>query len=163
MKTIQIEDDIYTYIAAHTLEIGEPATSILRRLLKVRQQGLQEPKPVMDDLAHELTQLLAESTFTRPTTAVFRMLRIFREIYSQRPKDFHKVLEIRGRDRLYFAKSEAEILKSGTSTQPREIEGTGYWVMTNSTTRMKQQLVNDVLTKFDYSESAIEAAAKVIQ
>ena len=33
MKTIQIDDDLYQYIASNTLEIGEPASDILRRLL----------------------------------------------------------------------------------------------------------------------------------
>ena len=60
------------------------------------------------------------------------MLRIFREAYAQKKREFEKVLSIRGRNRAYFAESEQEILKSGKSTQPREIEGTGFWVMTNS-------------------------------
>ena len=163
MKTVQIEDDLYTYIAAQTLEIGEPATSILRRLLNIPKQGDQEPKQTMNSPAHELAKLLVEPTFTRSTPAVYRMLKIFQEIHIQHPTDFYKILDIRGRDRLYFAKSEKEILASGTSTQPREIEGSGCWVMTNSTTRMKQQLVIDVLSKLNYSKAAIEAAAKVIQ
>ncbi len=33
MKTIQIDDDLYQFIAANTLQIGESASDILRRLL----------------------------------------------------------------------------------------------------------------------------------
>ncbi len=91
------------------------------------------------------------------------MLRIFREAHSQKRKEFDKVLSIQGRNRAYFATSEKDILKSGNSTQPREIEGTGYWVMTNSPTHQKQLMVRDVLAVLGYSEPAIRAAVSVIR
>jgi negative modulator of initiation of replication len=165
MKTIEVEDDVYQYIAGQTKEIGEPATSILRRLLGV-PNGTQ-PKPgkaaVVAAQPHELAPLLSQPMFSSSTTAVARMLRIFREVHAQKKQDFAKVLQIQGRNRAYFARSEHEILKSGKSTQPREIEGTGYWVMTNSPTQQKQQMVREVLEVLGYSEAAIEAAVAVIQ
>ena len=163
MKTVQIEDDVYTYIAARTVEIGEPATSILRRLLNIPKQGKPEIGLPTSNPKHELARLLSESTFTRPTTAVYRMLRIFQEVFNQRPTDFHKLLEIRGRDRLYFSKTKEEMLKSSKTSQPHEIDGTGFWVMTNSPTYQKRRLVGDVLRMLDYNDAAIEAAEKVIE
>lgn len=162
MKAIEIEDDVYQYIAAQTKEIGEPATSILRRLLNV-PCGIPPGKTTATSSAHELTELLAQSMFKSSTTAVARMLRIFKEAYAQKGHEFDKVLSIQGRNRAYFAKSAKEILKSGKSTQPREIEGTGFWVMTNSPTPQKQQMVHDVLEKLGYSPAAIHAAVTVIQ
>lgn len=38
MKTIQIEDDLYQYIASQTQDIGESASNILRRLLLIQQE-----------------------------------------------------------------------------------------------------------------------------
>ena len=166
MKTIEVEDDVYRYIAAQTKEIGEPATSILRRLLGVPtdSQFAQSGKAtVLTTQTHELALLLAQPMFSSSTTAVARMLKIFREVHAQRKQDFVKVLQIQGRNRAYFAQSEHEILKSGNSTQPREIEGTGFWVMTNSPTPQKQQMVREVLKVLGYSQIAIEAAVAVIQ
>ncbi|WP_413438042.1 hypothetical protein ACFDAU_00265 [Sulfuriferula sp. GW1] len=165
MKTIEVEDDIYGYIAAQTKEIGEPATSILRRLLGVpaSAQPAQAAKAVFAAQPHELALLLAEPMFTSSTTAVARMLRIFKEVHTQKKQDFEKVLQIQGRNRAYFAQSEQEILKSGKSTQPREIEGTGFWVMTNSPTQQKQQMVREVLEVLGYSQAAVKAAVAVIQ
>ncbi|MGH8125032.1 MAG: hypothetical protein ACREPK_04215 [Rhodanobacteraceae bacterium] len=163
MKTIQIEDDVYAYIASHTTEIGEPATSILRRLLNIAIRTAPNVKPPSVNQPHELATLLSEPMFTRSTTAVSRMLRIFQEAHKQRPGEFYKVLKISGRNRIYFAKSEREILDSGESTQPREIDGTGYWVMTNSPTQMKRQMVRDVLKTLGFSSAACEAAASMIQ
>ena len=66
-------------------------------------------------------------------------------------------------NRAYLAESKHEILKSGKSTQPREIEGTGFWVMTNSPTPQKQQMVREVLELLGYSQAAVMAAVAVIQ
>lgn len=166
MKTIEIEDDVYHYIAGQTREIGEPATSILRRLLGVptSAQPAQPAKAAaVSAQAHELALLLAHPMFSNSTTAVARMLRIFKEAHAQKKQDFAKVLQIQGRNRAYFAQSEQEILKSGKSTQPREIEGTGFWVMTNSPTQQKKQMVREVLEVLGYSQAAIKAAVAVIQ
>lgn len=166
MKTIEVEDDVYRYIAAQTKEIGEPATSILRRLLGVAT-GAQPAQPARATVVavqpHELASLLSQPMFSSSTTAVARMLRIFREVHAQKKEDFAKVLQIQGRNRAYFAQSEHEILKSGKSTQPRKIEGTGFWVMTNSPTQQKQQMVREVLEVLGYSQAAIKAAVAVIQ
>ena len=162
MKTIDVEDDVYHHIAAQTKEIGEPATSILRRLLNVPVNvpgGKSLPAPS----GHELAVLFSMPMFCSSTTAVARMLRIFKEAYTQKKHEFDKVLLIQGRNRAYFAKSKQEILKSGKSTQPREIQGTGYWVMTNSPTQKKQQMVRDVLELLGYSQVAVKAAIAVIQ
>ncbi len=35
MKTIEVDEDLYRYIASQTLHIGESASDILRRLLNV--------------------------------------------------------------------------------------------------------------------------------
>ncbi len=166
MKTIEVEDDVYHYIAAQTKEIGEPATSILRRLLGVPTDA-QPNQPakalVVAPHSHELALLLVQPMFSSSTTAVARMLRIFKEAHAQKKHEFAKVLQIQGRNRAYFAQSENEILKSGKSTQPREIEGTGFWVMTNSPTQQKQQMVREVLEVLGYSQAAIKAAVAVIQ
>ncbi len=34
MKTIEVDDELYSYIASHTKHIGESASEILRRMLK---------------------------------------------------------------------------------------------------------------------------------
>ncbi|HKM98168.1 MAG TPA: replication initiation regulator SeqA, partial [Buttiauxella sp.] len=34
MKTIEVDDELYRYIASHTQHIGESASDILRRMLK---------------------------------------------------------------------------------------------------------------------------------
>ncbi|MEF1174569.1 replication initiation regulator SeqA, partial [Vibrio sinaloensis] len=45
MKTIEVDEDLYRYIASQTQHIGESASDILRRLLNVDGQNAQ-PTPV---------------------------------------------------------------------------------------------------------------------
>ena len=163
MKTIQVEDDVYEFIVRHTLEIGESASSILRRLFGMSKgTRTNAAAAVTASPVHELSAVLAEPIFTRSSTAVSRMLRILEEVHKQRSTEFAKVLKIGGRKRTYFARSESEILNSGQSTQPQEIDGTGYWVMTNSPTAMKREMIRSVLGALGYSRVAVEEAVKVI-
>ena len=41
MKTIEVDEDLYRYIAGQTQHIGESASDILRRLLDVNAQEQQ--------------------------------------------------------------------------------------------------------------------------
>lgn len=45
MKTIEVDEDLYRYIAGQTLHIGESASDILRRLLDVNNKSTSSAKP----------------------------------------------------------------------------------------------------------------------
>jgi negative modulator of initiation of replication len=87
--------------------------------------------------------------------AVGRFLLILAALYRVHSKSFSVVSEIRGRDRLYFAKSKDELSASGSSTKPLQIPDSPFWVMTNSnTTRKKMMLTKASLTLGYTSEDA---------
>jgi negative modulator of initiation of replication len=160
MRTIEVDEDVYRHIAQNTIEIGEPATKILRRLL-----GIDEPMQVVSVAQageHELAAALRDPSFRVRGTAVQKMLHILQVVHDQKGPDFEKVLAVQGRGRKYFALSEAEIKDSGNSTQPRNIPGTGYWIMTNSPTNQKKEMLRDVLVLLGYSDVAIRAAVATI-
>ncbi len=102
--------------------------------------------------------------FARPGQYAFvAVLRILQEAHVQRGNKFRNMLSVQGRDRTYFATSKEKILASGQSTQPREIDGTGYWVLTNSPTYQKQKMVHDALKALNYSDAAVKAAVQAIR
>jgi len=87
--------------------------------------------------------------------AVGRFLLILAALYRVHSENFSVVSEIRGRDRLYFAKSKDELSASGSSTKPLQIPDSPFWVMTNSnTTRKKMMLTKASLTLGYTSEDA---------
>lgn len=161
MKTIEVDDEIYRFIAQNTIEIGEPATKILRRLLK-----FDRPQPIVAAVStegHELAQALSDPQFLVYGTAVQKMLHILSVAHDQKKSEFEKVLAIQGRGRKYFALTQAEIEASGNSTQPRRIPGTRYWIMTNSPTHQKKDMLREVLFLLEYSDAAIRAAVSTIR
>lgn len=112
---------------------------------------------------HELTDLLEDPTFVQRHGVVNRMLDILSAAYKLKPALFDKLLSIRGRNRCYFAKSEEGIANSGNSTQPRNIPGTGYWIMTNSPTSQKQDMLEQALRVLGFSPEAIKDAVDAIE
>lgn len=164
MRTIPIEEDVYQYLVRNTQELGESASDILRRLLEIPGSsaplGGEGQKAALG--VHEFSQAMSDPRFLRHNAAVDRFLYFLGVAYSQKRGDFEKVLAIQGRERKYFASSAAEIENSGQSTQPRSIPGTPYWVMTNSPTPQKRQMLKEALGLLGYSEAAINAAVGAI-
>lgn len=164
MRTISIDEDVYQHLVRNTAEIGESASDILRRLLGVGGTSPTATGPGASTVAagHEFSEAMADPRFLRQGAAVDKFLFILATAYAQKRDQFEKVLAIQGRGRRYFATNEAEIAVSGQSTQPRPIPGSPYWVMTNSPTPQKREMLRDVLTLLGYSEAAIGAAVSAI-
>ncbi|MBL0710038.1 MAG: replication initiation negative regulator SeqA [Colwellia sp.] len=88
--------------------------------------------------------------------AVGRFLLILAALYRANPNNFNVVTEICGRDRLYFAHSEAELAASGSSTKPKKIPDSPFWAMTNSNTTRKKMMLTKAAISLGYDVSEVE-------
>lgn len=186
MKRIEIDDDIYTYIAANTEHIGESASDILRRLLHLQgsgesgksvassvesktasalhsaQQNNQHSngQPASDKIsdgnAKVVFNVLTEADLAAEKSVVGRFLHILSMLYRCHPSAFDSVLEIKGRDRVYFAISEQALLLAGKSTNPKQIPDSPYWVITNNNTTRKKSMLTEVAANLGYSAADVE-------
>tara|TARA_Y100000588_G_scaffold145922_1_gene159741 strand:- start:1715 stop:2317 length:603 start_codon:yes stop_codon:yes gene_type:complete len=194
MKKIDIDDELYQYIASNTQSIGESASTILRRLLnlsdganapvetttkteqetpvvEVQDKAEQESSPEpSDENVEEAAQTVTASTQVKGNVfnvlnkeelamqkgVVGRFLFILAALYRTHKKDFVNVLEIKGRDRVYFATSKEALLESGSSMNPKNITDTEYWVMTNSNTTRKKMMLHEVALCLGYSADEAE-------
>lgn len=226
MKNIEIDEELYQYIATNTQYIGESASSILRRLLNLpgttgtanasephvnahhasahNTVDASEPEtPKLNhatanesiantsgdnegncegDTAGDNTDNSATVASTELSSqpdspqgdigsvfdhlnkeemaiqrgAVGRFLLILAALYRVHGEEFSVVYEIRGRDRLYFADTEAALEQSGSSTKPRPIPESPYWVITNSNTTRKKMMLTEATKALGYSESEVE-------
>ncbi|MEC8225379.1 MAG: replication initiation negative regulator SeqA [Pseudomonadota bacterium] len=194
MKKIDIDDELYQYIASNTQSIGESASTILRRLLnlsdgtnapvetttkteqetpvvEVQEQAEQETSPEpSDENVEEAAQTVTASTQVKGNVfnvlnkeelamqkgVVGRFLFILAALYRTHKKGFANVLEIKGRDRVYFATSKEALLESGSSMNPKNITDTEYWVMTNSNTTRKKMMLHEVALCLGYSADEAE-------
>jgi negative modulator of initiation of replication len=182
MKTIEIDDDLYQFIASQTQQIGESASDILRRLLIVSLTEAQAPavpaakivtktpvaempepvvqKPavttVVADKSGSVFDFISPQDLSAEQSVVGRFLFILSALSRAHRGDFAQVLEIKGRNRLYFGQSEASLLEAGSSTNPKPIPNTDFWVITNSNTTRKKMMLTEVATKLGYSSAEVE-------
>jgi negative modulator of initiation of replication len=235
MKIIEVDDELYHFIASKTQRIGEDASDILRRLLGF--EPLQDEQPaatqavevVMETIPGSQPQPQAETVDAqeqpimasesapavkvksekadkkadkkakkkrksptrklseaeleeqeavkslRPSAklnslalpglneqhgAVGRFLYILDAMQSANAPGFDQILKIKGRDRLYFSDNQEALIEGGSSTKPKEIGSTGFWVITNSNTARKIWMLSEVAKMLGYGESDLRILAQ---
>jgi negative modulator of initiation of replication len=182
MKSIQIEEDLYHFIASQTQDIGESASDILRRL--VMPESL--PKTGQDTSVDEITSTdtvnshagdIQSTEQDCEAVAVFnelegqqlqaipkmveRWLLVLSIIYKHNTQQFAKVLGMSGRNRTYFAIDKDTLLATGSSTNPKNVPGSDYWVITNNNTVKKINMLKEVAEQVGFNSSEIEQLIKI--
>jgi len=93
--------------------------------------------------------------------AVGRFLLILAALYRAHPKTFNVVTNIapkvsaRKTKRLYFALSEEILTASGSSTKPKQVPQSPFWVITNSNTTRKKMMLTEAASLLGYDESDV--------
>ena len=173
MKSIEVDEELYRYIASQTQHIGESASDILRRLLMM-PESVQHPEVVMPvrpkgivvskdagnvpktERVKEMRSLLISDEFAGQEKAIGRFMMVLSSLYRIDPKGFTDATAIKGRTRVYFAESEETLLASGKTTKPKAIPGTPFWVITNTNTDRKRQMVEQLMGKMNFGADIIE-------
>ena len=180
MKTIEVDDELYSYIASHTKHIGESASDILLRMLKfsaasqpvttivkeVRAvQPVVEAKPVnpVKDKVRAMRELLLSDEYAEQKKAVNRFMLVLSTLYSLDQNAFAEATEsLHGRTRVYFAADEQTLLKNGNQTKPKHVPGTPYWVITNTNTGRKCSMVEHIMQSMQFPAELIEKVCGTI-
>jgi len=186
MKNIEIDDELYQHIVKNTQQIGESASSILRRLLSFEpQQHIEElaeiihldkvvenkteynldEQLIVSDApinADQLFNYINKEELAMQRGAVGRFVLILSALYRVHPKAFVKVIDIRGKGRLYFAKSAEELKASGSSTNPKKIGQSPYWVITNTNTTRKKMMLTEVSKELGYTQYDAEKIRELL-
>ncbi len=89
-------------------------------------------------------------------SVVGRFLIILSALARSHKQDFAKVLEIKGRNRVYFARKDTDLLEAGSSTNPKQIPNSEFWVITNSNTTRKKMMLTEAALKLGYSQQEAE-------
>ncbi|WON76081.1 replication initiation negative regulator SeqA [Serratia sp. UGAL515B_01] len=173
MKTIEVDEELYRYIASHTQHIGESASDILRRMLKFTAgiparnmstvvEAAQANMPVVAvpaKLSHErvVHELLLSNEYTEQNKAINRFMMILSTLYSIDPKGFSIATDaLHGRTRTYFAGDQQTLLANGTHTKPKQVSGTPYWVITNTNTGRKRSMIEHIMQAMQFPAELIE-------
>lgn len=161
MNTIEIDDELYHFIAGQTQRIGESANDILRRILLNKQSVAQQPAATAvvaesSKSSQKVFDILSKQDLQAELSVVGRFLIILSALSRAHKQDFAQVLEIKGRNRVYFGRNEADLLEAGSSTNPKQIPNSEFWVITNSNTTRKKMMLTEAALKLGYSAEEAE-------
>lgn len=164
MKTIEIDDQLYMYIASQTQHIGENASSILRRLLAVKfdvkpikiADSIHCCKTNPDDFSL-IYKLIKGDNFKQEHKSVMRFLSILSLLYNwDSPRFSVAATLLYGSKRRYLATSESALDEHGKNTKPKAISGTPYWVITNNNTARKCHIIASIMNNMIFPRYVIE-------
>ena len=182
MKTIEVDDELYQYIASQTRHIGESASDILRRMLKISAAS-QPATPVTKDVVSQpsviaqakpavtpakdkvraMRELLLSDEYAEQKKAVNRFMLVLSTLYSLDQNAFAEATEsLHGRTRVYFAVDEQTLLNNGNQTKPKHVPGTPYWVITNTNTGRKCSMVEHIMQSMQFPAELIEKVCGTI-
>ncbi|MCW6012050.1 replication initiation negative regulator SeqA [Serratia marcescens] len=174
MKTIEVDEELYRYIASHTQHIGESASDILRRMLKftagqpVRalpsasaSQSVEQEKTASvqrpRDRVRAVRELLLSDEYAEQNKAVNRFMLVLSTLYTLDAAGFAAATEaLTGRTRTYFAGDQQTLLANGTHTKPKHVPGTPYWVITNTNTGRKRSMIEHIMQAMQFPAELIE-------
>ncbi|MEJ8324162.1 MULTISPECIES: replication initiation negative regulator SeqA [Kosakonia] len=184
MKTIEVDDELYSYIASHTKHIGESASDILRRMLKFSAVPHSQPAaslaPVKEtrtvstvegvkptntakDKVRAVRELLLSDEYAEQKKAVNRFLLVLSTLYLLDEKGFTESTEsLHGRTRVYFAANEQTLLQNGNQTKPKQVPNTPYWVITNTNTGRKCSMIEHIMQSMQFPAELIEKVCGTI-
>ncbi len=161
MNTIEIDDELYHFIAGQTQRIGESANDILRRILLNKQPVAQQSAATAvvaenSKSGQKVFDILSKQDLQAELSVVGRFLIILSALARAHKQDFAQVLEIKGRNRVYFGRSDTDLLEAGSSTNPKQIPNSEFWVITNSNTTRKKMMLTEAALKLGYSAEEAE-------
>lgn len=172
MKTIEVDDELYRYIASHTQHIGESASDILRRMLKftpgqaieakgkgevVTAAKVETPVNPAQHRVRTVRELLLSDEYAEQNKAVNRFMLVLTTLYQLDAKAFGEATEsLHGRTRVYFAGDEQTLLENGNQTKPKPLLGTPYWVITNTNTDRKRSMIEHIMQSMQFPGELID-------
>lgn len=139
-------------------------------------ENIAEADTVATDISEEESVTSTESVFdfinkeelAMQRGAVGRFLLILAALYRAHPKKFNIVTNIapkvsaRKTKRLYFALSEEILTASGSSTKPKQVPQSPFWVITNSNTTRKKMMLTKASISLGYSDSDVEKIRELL-
>ena len=170
MPLLEIDEDVYQYLLSRAVRIGESGSAILRRELGLLEPNGSGPKGGQGAVGNgskpsevkAVEEFLVDPRFRGQRVVTKKYLRLLGLLAELHADEFDRVLDIRGRQRLYFGRSQQEIARSGKSLHPRKIPGTEIWAMTNADTAHKQDIMAEALKVLGYPTDTIQQVRRAL-
>ena len=165
MNSIQIDDQVLAELEKRATGFHVTPNDVLRRVLNLTATAVAQstravarlPQPVANGAVDSsIIEFIRSDRFQRHRQAIDRFLTILAWLHVAHPKQFtDAALSFRRGKRLYFAKSQQEIERSGDGITAKPISQSPFWVLTTLDNKSKRIVVEDVLHALGYSRGDI--------
>lgn len=107
--------------------------------------------------------LLLSNDYATKSKAIDRFMLILSTLYNLNKSAFVAATEAtHGRTRIYFASNKQTLLASGKQTKPRLIPDTPYWVITNTNTNRKRNMIEQIMQDMKFPVELVEKVCGTI-
>ena len=102
-----------------------------------------------------LQALLDSGELQKEEKSINRFMQVLSTLYRDDPVGFTQATETKGRKRVYFSRDPEALRASGSTTKPKPVPDTPFWVITNTNTSRKQNMVAQLMASMGYGEEVI--------
>jgi len=102
-----------------------------------------------------LQALLDSGELQQEEKSINRFMQVLSTLYRDDPVGFTQATEIKGRKRVYFSRDPEALRASGSTTKPKPVPETPFWVITNTNTSRKQNMVAQLMASMGYDDEVI--------
>ena len=162
MPQIELDMDVLALLRLEARKDGDDLSSCIRRLISNAHAKMGGKRMTIDQIRIP-GQLTAESMATSYPTAILRFMCALGWLSKKHGADFAMVQHYTGRGRTYFARNPQIILDGGSSTNPKRIPESDFWVCTNLSNKMKAQILEGVMTILGYPPQERRAWANAVE
>lgn len=168
MHSIQIDDQVFAELSHRATGFNVTPNDVLRRILSIpTASSPQSPAKLVDlpqspprvPAPQSLTEFIKSERFQRHHQTIDRFLIMLGWLHATHPKQFaDAVLGFQRGKRLYFAKSEKDILENGENVTAKPIPQSPFWALTTLDNKSKRLVIEDILLALSYSRGDINLA-----
>jgi negative regulator of replication initiation len=166
MRTIEIEDSVYSALEKQVRGFGEKPNDVLKRMLTVaeNQKSTSNGTAPVERPVVEQSPLMkfVESPEYLRGKAKERYFSVLRFMYADKRDQFEKLDGFRKGSRVQISKDVGKIRQSGRHTYPQKLDETPFWIMTNLSNERKQTLLQDIMQFLGYSKETIDVVVRTI-
>ncbi len=93
-----------------------------------------------------MRELLLLDEYAKQSKSIEHFMLVLSTLYTLDAAGFAAATDaLHGRTRIYFASEQHTLLANGRHTNPKQVPGTPYWVITNTNTGLKRSIIEHIM------------------
>lgn len=165
MKTITLEDDVFADLDKLTTSLFSHS-DVIRKLLTPRNHDLQSSSAILAVRTEEtdrLTECVQSLDYQMMKSAISKYLYLLGWLSKTYPNEFKRVESYKRGNRVYFAKSQAEVVEGGNGAiHAKQIPHSNIWALATLDNATKRKILTHLLPLFGFKQNAISRAISTI-